>query len=197
MRDAGTEPSTELRKKLDKRFCRRSRVHRAGAEAFGIQRDKGESQGLEDAGELSKHRLRQGAPQLFLGNLNPGYVAVMANANLPETQGAQRVFTLLHGGKCLGGYGPAILDAGREASGGWLVPDTETGLPSQVADVGLGQPGIEQWSGNPMLPGSGLSGPEVALIVRIDAVGNALEPALHSERLHYLKQLVFAVETAP
>src|SRR5215470_9235180 len=74
--------SMGLRQQLDKRFCRRSRVHRPGPEALGIHRHKGEPQALEDAGELGKHDHGQGALQFVLGNLNPGYIAVMANAKL-------------------------------------------------------------------------------------------------------------------
>src|ERR1700722_1761168 len=66
----------------------------------------------------------------------------------------------------------------------------------QFSNLQFGQPGVEQRSRDEMIAGRDLPGPEVALIIHIDAVRDGREPMFRAKRFHHREQLVLAMETA-
>src|SRR5438132_10880437 len=120
----------------------------------------------------------------------------MAHAELAEAEGAESVFSLLDGGQGFAGDGAAVFDAGGEASGGRLVPDAQSGRSREIADVLLGQGGVEQRGGDVVLTSSLLAGTEVALVVEVHAVGDGVEAAGVAKGFHDGEEFVFAMEAA-
>jgi len=68
-------------------------------------------------------------------------------------------------------------------------------VPCQIADVLLGQTGIQQRRMHTAIRGRRLSRPEIALIVQVHAIGDAVEPAGAAKLFHHVKKLVLAVKT--
>ena len=134
--------------------------------------------------------------QFLAGDLDADNVAVMAHAELAETEGANRVFTALDHVERLARHGTAVFDARGEAGGCRLVPDAQAGLACQFADVLLGESGFQQRRGNMMLFGGLLAGAEVALIVQVHTVGDRVEPARGAKVFHDCEEFVFAVKAA-
>src|SRR5579863_10243032 len=85
-------------------------VHRTGAEAFQIERHKLETKLFECSGKLSRHRGVKSSMQLFASDFNAHDVAVMPDSELPETEFAQSIFTLLHHGERFSRNRPAVFD---------------------------------------------------------------------------------------
>jgi len=74
--------------------------------------------------------------------------------------------------------------------------ERQSGLPRQLANLLLTQTGFEQRRRHLVLPCRFLPGAKVTLVVRIHAVGDALEAALPAEFLHQGEQLILAMEAA-
>src|SRR5207247_2358687 len=74
---------------------RQERIHRAGAEALKIERDKLKAQRLEDPRELCRHFRSQNAVHFFAGDLDANDLSMMAHAELAEAEPAKIVFALL------------------------------------------------------------------------------------------------------
>src|SRR5438309_10460070 len=118
----------------------------------------------------------------------------MAHAELAEAEGAESVFSLLDGGQGFAGDGAAVFDAGGEATGGRLVPDAQSGRLREIADVWVGQGGVEQRGGDEVLASSLLAGTEVARVVEVDAVGDGDEAAGVPNGMHDGEEFVFTME---
>src|SRR5271168_4284008 len=115
------------------------RIHRAGTEAFQIERDKFEAEGLEDGGELSRHRGMQSAVEFLARNLDAYDFAMMAHSKLAEAEGANRIFAALDHLERLSRHRAPVFDAGRKARGSRLVPDAEPGAVREFANLLLGE----------------------------------------------------------
>ena len=101
-------------------------IHGAGTEAFEVESDELEAQGFEDAGEFSSHLRTQRTRQLFAGNLDTHNVPVVTDPELAEAERADRVFALFDNSESFARNLASVLDAGGEASGSGLVPNTQT-----------------------------------------------------------------------
>ena len=171
-------------------------VHGAGAETFQVEGYEFESQSFENPCEFGGSGGIEGAGQFVLGDLDADDLTVMAHAELAEAEGAESVFSLLDCGQGFAGDGAAVFDAGGEASGGRLVPDTQSGRLREITDVLLGQGGVEQWGGDVVLTSSLLARTEVALVVEVHAVGDGIEAAGVAKGFHDGEEFVFAMEAA-
>src|ERR1700722_6512497 len=120
----------------------------------------------------------------------------MAYPTLKETQGSQSVFSLFDHTQRFTRDGTAVFDAGGKAGGSGLVPDSQPSFAGQIANVLLSQAGRQKRSRDVMLSGGCLSGPEISLIVEVDAVDDRVEPTRGAEILHHREKFIFAVEAA-
>src|SRR5271163_2662952 len=116
------------------------RIHGAGAEAFQIEGDEFKAECLEDRGELGRDGWMQGALEFIACNLNADDFPMMANAELAEAEGSNRILAALDHIKRLARHRAAVFHAGREARGSGLVPDAEPGLMREFANLLLGEP---------------------------------------------------------
>ena len=88
-------------------FCRSARggwsdggggkdiVHAARSVAFGVDGDIEEAERLDGRGDLFQHGEREGAGEIFAGDLDAGEVAVVAYADLGEAKDVESGFSLL------------------------------------------------------------------------------------------------------
>src|SRR5208337_832878 len=185
-------PELWLREDAD----RQHGVHRAGTEAFEIERDVRESQSLEGVGELGRYLGIECTRQLVAGDLDADNVAVMPNAKLAEAHPAQCLFALFDDLQRLRRYGTPVFNARRQTRGRGLVPDAQSRESRELTNVVLSESSVEQRRSDAMLSRSLLAGPEIALVVGINAVSDHVEAALRAEPLHYREQLVLAIEAA-
>ena len=180
--------------------CGQYVVHAAGAVALGVKGDVEEAQGLESGGDAVEGFDGEGLRQFGAGDLDAGQLAVVADANLMEAEGAEGFFCLLDLGEVFAGDGAAVLDARGEAGGGGLVPEGEIGLAGEGADLGLGELCGDEGSDG-VVQGCGLlAGPEGCYrrraIVEVHAVGEMTEASFCAGFFHLGEELVFAVEAA-
>src|SRR5208283_2076364 len=120
----------------------------------------------------------------------------MPYPNLTKSKAPKGVLPLLNCGGGLGCHGPPILDTGRQACRGGLVPNPQTGLLRQPPDVFFPQPRFEQGRGHLVLTGGLLPWPIVSQVIEVDTISDSIEPAAPAIRFHRGEQLVFAVVAA-
>src|ERR1700676_2326227 len=99
----------------------------------------------------------------------------MAHAELAETHGPQRLFSAFDHTQRFWRNCAAVFQPRRKAGGGRLIPHPQVRLPRQFPDLSFAKTGFEQRSQNTMLARGLLSGPKIALVVGIDAVGDGVE----------------------
>ena len=128
-------------------------------------------------------------------DLDPGQVAVVADAELGQAEGAEQGLGPLDPGQAGRGDLDAIGDPGGQAGRGRLVGGAQAEAAGGLADLGLGQAGRHQ-RGEHAAGGRGpLAGPVVAQVVGVgpDGQGEALGAGQGAE---HLEQLVLAEEAA-
>ena len=94
------------------------------------------------------------------------------------------------------GDGVAVSDSGGKTSRSWLVPQLQTCLQSKLADVGLGQSRLHEWSEHATIAGGLLAGTEIAAIIQVHAISQVLEAKAFARFFHFGKKLRLAEETA-
>jgi len=67
---------------------------------------------------------------------------------------------------------------------------------SELANLLLGEACVQERRRHMVLAGGLLSGAEVALVIKVDAVGDGSKAALGAQRLHHSKKLIFAMKAA-
>ncbi len=170
------------------------RIHRPRSEAFQIECHELESQFFEDGCELTGHLGRQSARKFLSGDFNTHNIAVMTHAELAKSESTYGVFSALDNLQRLRRHRAAVFNSRGETCGSGLVPHSEACLASQVTDLSLAKPGLNQRRQNVMLARRFLPRTEVALIISIDTISNRIESMLGSISLHYSEQLVLAME---
>ena len=133
---------------------------------------------FEDASKFGGHFRSERAGQFFARDLDANDVAMVAHPELAEAQGANGVFSLLNHAECFARDLAAILNAGRETGRSGLVPDAQAGGAGKFTNFLLGESGVAQRRGNPVLFGGLLAGTEVALVVEVHAVSDGIEAPL-------------------
>src|ERR1039458_4597795 len=96
-------------------------VHRAGTIALGVDRYEDKAERLQRLGDAIEHGEGQRAGKVVPRDLDPGQLAVVANANVEEAEGVQGFFGALNLAEVLGGDGPAVFDTRGEACAGGFV----------------------------------------------------------------------------
>jgi len=119
-------------------------------------------------------------------DLQPRRVAVVAHAQLPEAQGAQRRLGGLDGTEPAERDRCAVGQPGSEAGGGRLVPGPQPQGARPVPDVVLGEAGVGQREGGPRRGGGGLPRTVVPQVAQVDPEddGRALGGGEGPERGH-------------
>src|SRR5208282_666245 len=121
---------------------------------------------------------------------------MMAHAELAEAHGSEGIFALFHDRQSLARNRAPIFNAGRKASRSGLVPDAQSSVASQGANLVLGQAGIEKRSHDVVIGRCFLAGTEIVLVVQVDAISDGVEAARLTQFFHQREEFIFAKETA-
>src|SRR6185369_13579595 len=151
---------------------REKRIHRARSKSFQIECYELETERLEDPRKLGGHVAGQGARHFLLRNLEAHHLAMVAHAELPETQFANGIFATFNHAEIFAGDWTAILDSGRKAGRRRFVPDTKARRARQISNILLLQACVQQRREHMVLLRGTLSRTEIALIVHIHAIGD-------------------------
>ena len=175
-------------------------VHGAGAVALGVQGDVEEAEGFEGGGDAVEGFQGEGAGEVGAGDLDAGEVSVVADADLGEAEGMEGFLGLLDLGEVFAGDGATVLDAGREAGGGWLVGEGEAGFAGEGTYFEFGELRGDEGGDGVVLGGCLLAGAEGCFrwgaVVEVHAEGNVAEVVVGAGVLHLGEELVLAVEAA-
>src|SRR5437899_5367813 len=98
--------------------------------------------------------------------------------------------------ECLTCNFASVLDPGREAGGSGLIPYTKAGGAREFTDFLLGESGIAERGGHPVLFSGPLTRTEVALVIEVHAICDGVEAPASSEFFHDREQLVLAMKTS-
>ena len=86
-------------------------IHRAGAKSLQVEGDELESKLLEDCGELCGHGWIQRTLQFLSVDFDADDIAMMAHAELTETEGANGVFAALDNVESLARNRASVFDS--------------------------------------------------------------------------------------
>src|SRR5579864_1946921 len=178
----------------DKLFGGKERVHRSRAEASEIERDKLKPKGLKNSAEFRCHFLVERARHLFSRNLDAGDVPVMPHSELPESKVPKRVLSLFDGGESFSCNRPAVLDTRRKACRRRFVPDAQPAIPREVANLLLGESGLDERCGNPVLRRRHLPRAEIAFVVEIHTISDGRESSIFRKCFHHSEEFVLAMK---
>src|SRR4029077_14192115 len=117
----------------------------------------------------------QSARKFFARNFNAYDFPVMAHAELPEPHGPHRSLSAFDHTQRFWRNRASIFQARRKAGGGRLVPHPQVRLVRQFPDFSFVQAGFDKRSENMMLARGLLPGAKIALVVRVDSVGDGVE----------------------
>src|SRR5262249_30086982 len=144
-----------------------------------------ESQFLERDGEIPSHLGGQRASQFVATDLDANDIAVMADPELPESKGAERIFPTFHNPQHCWRHRASIFNPRRETRRCRLIPHAQTRIAREFTDLRLAQSRIQQRSGHLMLASRLLSWTKVALVVNIYSVGDRVKPVRCAVRFHH------------
>jgi len=134
--------------------------------------------------------------KLLARNLDPRQLAVMANADLRETECMHCIFGALHLAQLLSRDPASVFDARGEACASGLVGQREPSLARQRANLLLAQLRLGQRRPGPMHRCGSLPGPQITVVVHVLPVSDVRESELLPRRFHLGEQLVLAIKAA-
>src|SRR5579859_2129965 len=114
--------------------------------------------GLLEAGD-HRHAVFEEPLHLLRLDLDPGYVAMVADPDLGEAEALHHRLRPLDLPERLDGHPGAVRDPGAQAGEGGLVPVREAQLPGREPDLGLAQPRLQEREADAPADGRAVAGP--------------------------------------
>lgn len=171
-------------------------IHGTAAVSLGIKSDVFEAAGANTGGDAIEHVEREGAGEFGAVDFDAGKLAVVADAELDEAELMEVLLGEFDLAQGIRSYGTAIFNTRGKAGGGRLVPEGEAALLGEGSDGLLAETGESERREHMVPLGGALPGAEVAVIIKIAAIGNFGGGEFEGDGLHDTKEFVFAVEAA-
>src|SRR5260370_25028809 len=129
-------------------------------------------------------------------DLDPGDLAMVPHAHLPESHRFQRILSCLDLPQHGHSDRRAVRYTRRQARKRWLVPVGQTERARNGADLGFRHARLEERESNPAAHGRPVARSVIAGVVGSRAVGEVRETELVLHRSERVEQLLLAVEAA-